>query len=273
MDNIEHISLLAKTTLHEDLGTGDITAQIIPEHYQASANIISNEDMILCGVAWADQVFALCDPNIDICWKYNDGDQVNKNSVLCEIKGSSRHILTAERSALNLLQTLSATATITAKYVKKLKKLSLLDTRKTIPGLRFAQKYATKIGGATNHRLGLYDAFLIKENQILACGSIAQAVAKARKLKPKLKIEVEVENLSELKSALATDCEMIMLDNFTVEEIKQAVALNQKQCLLEISGNVNLNNISQYDNLGADFISVGALTKDIKSIDLSLRLN
>ena len=267
------ISSQVKLALEEDIGQHDITADLIQPATIASAIIISREAATLCGQAWLNEVFKQIDPNIKIIWHFNDGDILSSGNILCELSGPARSLLMGERTAMNYIQTLSATATISHDYVKKVEgfNVQILDTRKTIPGLRLAQKYAVRCGGCYNHRLGLYDGILIKENHINASGSINAAIILARSLHPTVPIEVEVENLEELGEALIGQADIIMLDNFDSKALKQAVALNQGQAILEASGNVNLNSIRTIAESGVDRISVGALTKDIKAIDLSMR--
>ncbi len=267
------ISSQVKLALEEDIGQHDITADLIQPATIASAIIISREAATLCGQAWLNEVFKQIDPNIKIIWHFNDGDILSSGNILCELSGPARSLLMGERTAMNYIQTLSATATISHDYVKKVEgfNVQILDTRKTIPGLRLAQKYAVRCGGCYNHRLGLYDGILIKENHINASGSINAAITLARSLHPTIPIEVEVENLEELGEALIGQADIIMLDNFDSKALKQAVALNQGQAILEASGNVNLNSIRTIAESGVDRISVGALTKDIKAIDLSMR--
>ncbi|UQB41439.1 carboxylating nicotinate-nucleotide diphosphorylase [Thiomicrospira microaerophila] len=259
--------------LAEDLGEADLTAELIPIETQAQASVIVREDAIVCGQPWFNEVFRQLDPSVRINWTCQDGDPVKANQPLCEIEGAARSILTAERTALNFLQTLSATATSTAQYVAALasSKTQLLDTRKTLPGLRLAQKYAVKCGGGHNHRFGLYDAILIKENHIIACGGLSKAVQRAKQQNPNVNVEVETENLNELKQALNAKADIIMLDNFNIDMIKQAVQINQGQAKLEVSGNVELDQLAILGTTGVDFISTGAITKHIKAIDLSMR--
>ncbi len=259
--------------LAEDLGTGDITAAIIPEATQAQAQVITREDMVLCGQAWFDAVFKQLNADIQIDWQVKEGDSVVENTVLCKLQGSARGLLTGERTALNLLQTLSATATIARHYAEAVKgtHCKVLDTRKTIPALRDAQKYAVLCGGCYNHRMGLYDGVLIKENHIIAAGSIAKAIQTARQLST-VAVEVEVESLAQLQEALAAQPDRIMLDNFSLEDLKTAVALTAGQVELEASGNIGLANIRTIAETGVDFISIGALTKHIKAVDLSMRI-
>jgi nicotinate-nucleotide pyrophosphorylase (carboxylating) len=261
------------SALTEDIGNGDITSRIIPEDDVSLARVISREKAIICGVDWFEEVFNQLDSSIFIDWEVDDGDLVAANQQLCTLSGSTRTLLTGERTALNFLQTLSGTATLTRRYVDAIKTTNtkLLDTRKTIPGLRMAQKYAVSCGGGVNHRIGLFDAILIKENHIMAAGSIAEAIASARFNNPDMPVEIEVENLDELQQAIAAKAERVLLDNFDLELLRQAVAITNKQLLLEASGGVNLDSILAIAQTGVDFISCGALTKDIISIDLSMR--
>lgn len=260
--------------LTEDIGTGDVTAALLPADKMVDAVIISREPMLLCGRPWVDSTFAEVDATVTIQWLAEEGAWLDKPSTLCHIHGSARSILTAERTALNFLQTLSATATQTHQYIQALQgyQTRLLDTRKTLPGLRRAQKYAVACAGGTNHRLGLYDAFLIKENHIKACGSIRAAIALARQGAPGLLVEIEVETLDELREALECMPDRIMLDNFNIQMLTEAVAMNQKRCELEASGGIDLSTIASVAQTGVDFISVGAITKSVLAIDLSLLL-
>lgn len=274
------ISQLVKLALDEDLNyqsanDGDITAQLIPENEQANAKVITREDCVFCGKDIILEVFKQVDESVKVDVLVNDGDTVAANSTLFTASGSARAILTAERTALNFVQTLSGTATTTAHYVKELAGTTtqLLDTRKTIPGLRALQKYAVKCGGGANHRIGLFDAFLIKENHIAACGGIGKAVAQAKLNHPSKPVEVEVESLNELEQAIDAGADIIMLDNFSVEQIQQAVVITNKRAKLEVSGNMTLETLKTYSQAGVDFISSGALTKDLQSIDLSMRFN
>ncbi|WP_413400819.1 carboxylating nicotinate-nucleotide diphosphorylase [Pseudoalteromonas sp. KJ71-7] len=278
--SISHIliSQLVTLALDEDLNNqsaeqGDITAQLIPQAEQANAKVISREDCIFCGKDLIIEVFKQVDPSVVVNICVNDGDFVSANSTLFTASGSARAILTAERTALNFVQTLSGTATTTAHYVKELSGTStqLLDTRKTIPGLRALQKYAVKCGGGANHRIGLFDAFLIKENHIAACGGINNAVAQAKLNHADKPIEVEVESFDELEQAIGAGADIIMLDNFNPEQIRQAVTITNKRAKLEVSGNMTLETLKAYSQAGVDFISSGALTKNLQSIDLSMR--
>jgi nicotinate-nucleotide pyrophosphorylase (carboxylating) len=262
-----------KHFLDEDIGTGDITAAIIPEDTHAQAEVITREDMILCGQAWFDAIFKHLDAGVNIVWLVAEGETVKKNTILCKLSGSARGLLTGERTALNLLQLLSATATVARQYADAVAGTSckVLDTRKTIPGLRNAQKYAVACGGCYNHRIGLYDGVLIKENHIMAAGSITRAIVMARELTT-MTVEVEVESMQELIEALAAKPDRIMLDNFSLEELRAAVKLSAGAIKLEASGNIDLDNIRTIAETGVDFISIGALTKNVKAIDLSMRI-
>jgi nicotinate-nucleotide pyrophosphorylase (carboxylating) len=263
-----------KTALQEDIGDGDITAQLIPESEQATARVISREHATISGTAWVDEVFRQVDAGMDISWNVKDGDQVTPNQALFTVTGSARSILTAERAALNFLQTLSGTATVSQQYADKVAttKVKLLDTRKTIPGLRLAQKYAVTCGSCYNHRIGLYDAFLIKENHIMACGGIKAAIETAQKTAPGKPVEIEVETLEQLHEALAADADIIMLDNFTLEQMREAVAITNGRAKLEASGNITDETLVPIAETGVDYISIGALTKHCRAVDLSLRL-
>jgi nicotinate-nucleotide pyrophosphorylase (carboxylating) len=260
--------------IHEDLGTGDLTSLIVPDSAWAEASVITREEMVLCGQAWFDTVFKQIDPSVRIDWLADEGVQVAAGGLLCTISGPARALLTGERTALNLLQTLSATATQSRKYAREAEGtgLTVLDTRKTIPGLRMAEKYAVRCGGCSNHRFGLYDGILIKENHILAAGSIALAVRKAQELGVDVLIEVEVESLDELNQALEAGAKRVLLDNFTLNMMRDAVILNAGRAKLEVSGNVGLDNIKAIAATGVDYASVGALTKNVQAVDLSMRI-
>ncbi|AQT60475.1 carboxylating nicotinate-nucleotide diphosphorylase [Cellvibrio sp. PSBB023] len=260
--------------LAEDIGSGDITAQLIPENQQASARIITREDCIFCGKTWVDEVFRQIDPEVVIDWQVSDGQAVVANSTLFTVKGKARSLLTGERAALNFVQTLSGTATISHHYAQQVAhtQVKLLDTRKTIPGLRTAQKYAVTCGGCHNHRIGLYDAFLIKENHIAACGGISNAIASAHNIAPGKPVEVEVETFDELDQALTAGADIIMLDNFSIEDMKKAVAINGGRAKLEASGNINEQTLVPTAETGVDFISIGGLTKHCRAVDLSMRV-
>lgn len=258
--------------LREDIGSGDITAELIPANTTATAYIYAREPAILCGTAWVDEVMRQVDSVIRVEWLAHDGDHVGKDQQLAKLIGSARHLLTAERCALNFLQTLSGTATLCGHYATLVAHtdVRLLDTRKTLPGLRSAQKYAVVAGGCHNHRMGLYDAFLIKENHIAACGSINAAVSRAREMHPDKPVEVEVENLTQLREAINAAAEVIMLDNFDLSALSEAVTLNVGRAKLEASGGVNEKSLPGIAETGVDYISIGALTKDCKAIDLSM---
>lgn len=262
-----------KNFLAEDIGSGDITASIIAESRQAKANVITREKMVLCGQAWFDSIFKTLNPEITIHWFKKEGEVCKENSLLCELNGSARDLLTGERTALNLLQTLSYTATIAKQYSDEISgtQCKVLDTRKTIPGLRNAQKYAVTCGGCFNHRTGLYDGVLIKENHIMATGSIALAISSARKVTDVI-VEVEVESLDEYRQALEAKPDRIMLDNFSNADMKTAVTLNKTDIDLEASGDITLETIREVAETGVDYISIGALTKHVKAIDLSMRI-
>jgi nicotinate-nucleotide pyrophosphorylase (carboxylating) len=260
--------------LDEDIGSGDVTADLLPEHETADATVITREDGVLSGQAWFDAVFAEIDEAIEIHWEAADGDRVAAESVLCRLRGPARGLLTGERTALNFLQTLSGTATRCRAYADLVAGtgVRLLDTRKTLPGLRAAQKYAVRCGGCYNHRMGLYDAYLIKENHILACGGIHAAVMRAHEQAPGKAVEVEVETLDELRQALDAGADRVMLDNFTLDAMREAVHIADGRLELEASGNVTDATLLPIAGTGVDFISIGALTKDCKALDLSMRL-
>jgi nicotinate-nucleotide pyrophosphorylase (carboxylating) len=264
-----------RNALEEDLGSGDITAQLIPENRVWTARVISRESAVLCGRNWFDAVFRHIDGDLDIRWYAQDGHAVEAEQVLCTLKGAARSLLSGERAALNFLQTLSGTATRVRRYVSVIEDLDckLLDTRKTIPGLRRAQKYAVRCGGGHNHRMGLYDAFLIKENHIAAAGSIAAAIQSARQLSADLPVEIEVENLEQLQQALDAGAERVLLDNLPIAQIREAVAVASGRTELEASGGIMLDNLREYAETGVDAISIGALTKDLQSVDLSMRFD
>lgn len=260
--------------LHEDIGSGDITAALIPEVEQASARVICREAGTVCGVAWVNEVFRQIDDKVCIAWHVADGDKVAADSLLFELQGCSRSLLTGERAALNFLQLLSGTASRARHYADMVADtgVKLLDTRKTIPGLRTAQKYAVSCGGCYNHRMGLFDAYLIKENHIQACGSIAAAVQTAREQEPGKPVEVEVESLAELELALSAGVDRVMLDNFALEDLQLAVDRNNGQAELEASGGITDESLHAIAATGVDYISIGALTKDAIALDLSMRL-
>ncbi len=260
--------------LEEDVGSGDLTASIVPENARAAARVITREPVVLCGQAWFAAVFARLDESVQIEWRVAEGMRVEADTELCTMRGPARALLTGERTALNLLQTLSATATLARRYAKAVEgtQAKVLDTRKTLPGLRKAQKYAVRCGGCHNHRMGLYDGILIKENHILACGSIEKAVYAAKALGANVPIEVEVEDLDELRQALEAGAERILLDNFTLAMMREAVTVAAGRAKLEVSGNVTLDTIRPIAETGVDYISVGALTKNVRAIDLSMRI-
>ncbi|CAJ1789648.1 Nicotinate-nucleotide pyrophosphorylase [carboxylating] [Aeromonas jandaei] len=281
----QDVSRAVRAALLEDLGdaltaldqpdaSADITAQLIPADRMASARVITREAGVFCGQPWVDEVFVQLGGEVKVEWKVQDGEIISPNQELFRLHGPARLLLTGERNALNFVQTLSGVATLTARYVDELEETDcrLLDTRKTIPGLRTAQKYAVTCGGGKNHRIGLYDAYLIKENHILACGGIAEAINEARHLNPGKPVEVEVESLAELEQALAANADIVMLDNFDVAMMREAVAINQGRAKLEVSGNVTLDTLAEFAATGVDFISVGALTKHVRALDLSMRL-
>jgi len=263
--------------LREDIGDGDLTAGLIEESATISATIITRQEMTLAGRPWVDAVYAQLNPLVEVDWQLDDGDVAAANTVICDLHGPARALLTGERTALNLLQTLSATATVTADFVRAVQgtDCKILDTRKTIPGLRLAQKYAVCCGGGSNHRIGLFDAILIKENHILSAGGIAAVIATCRKQQPDFPIEIEVESIAELREALAAKAERLLLDNFSLEMLEVAVAVNCADGLpraeLEASGGLTREDISAIARTGVDYISVGALTKNIQAIDFSMR--
>ena len=261
--------------LAEDLGHGDITAQLIPADSIWKASVYSRDSAILCGRNWFDAVFKHIDEQVDIRWYAADGETINAHQVVCTLKGPARCLLSGERTALNFLQTLSGTATLANSYARQVEGLDtrVLDTRKTIPGLRRAQKYAVRCGGCHNHRMGLYDAFLIKENHIAAAGSITSAINSARALRKELPVEVEVEDMGELEQAIQAGADRILLDNFTPEQVREAVALNGHRAELEASGGITLSNLREYAETGVDYVSTGALTKDVRAVDLSMRFD
>jgi nicotinate-nucleotide pyrophosphorylase (carboxylating) len=263
----------AANALDEDVGSGDISAALIDANSRLQTQLLVREDAVLCGCEWFDEVFRQCDDSIEIKWRARDGDAVTANTIVCEISGPARGLLTAERSALNFLQTLSGTATLTRTYVDQISHTScrILDTRKTIPQLRVAQKYAVLCGGGSNQRIGLFDAYLIKENHLAASGGIATTVARARAANPNHLLEVEVENLEQLQQVIDAGVDRALLDNFSIEDLQRAVELNQKRIELEASGNIVLEQLAEVADTGVDFISIGALTKHLRAIDFSLR--
>ena len=280
----QDVSRAVRAALLEDLGdaltaldqpdaSADITAQLIPAARLSSARVITREAGVFCGQPWVDEVFAQLGGEVKVEWLVQDGEHLSPNQELFRLQGPARVLLTGERNALNFVQTLSGVATLTARYVAELEGTDcrLLDTRKTLPGLRSAQKYAVTCGGGKNHRIGLHDAYLLTENQILACGGIREAITEARHLNPGKPVEVEVESLPELEQALAARADIVMLDNFDVPMMREAVRINQGRAKLEVSGNVTLETLAEYAATGVDFISVGALTKHVRALDLSMR--
>lgn len=261
--------------LAEDIGSGDITSLLVPEDALAEAGVICREDAVICGVEWVEETFRQVDPGVQLDWRVRDGERVAPEQLLFRLRGSARSLLTAERTALNFLQTLSGTATKAAAYVERVAGtgVRLLDTRKTLPGLRSAQKYAVHCGGCHNHRHGLFDAFLIKENHIAAAGGIARAVEQARRIAPEAKVEVEVESLAQLDTALQAGADIVMLDNFGLDDLHAAVAANAGRAKLEVSGNVSDETIGPLAATGVDYISIGDLTKSVRAIDLSMRMD
>ncbi|KGF63660.1 carboxylating nicotinate-nucleotide diphosphorylase [Pseudomonas lutea] len=264
-----------RRALLEDVGSGDITAQLIPAERLAKATVISRDAAVIAGTAWVDAVFRQLDPRVAVHWQVIDGDRVQPNQPLFRLEGPARSLLTGERSALNFLQLLSGVATRARYYADKVAdtQVKLLDTRKTLPGLRIAQKYAVACGGCHNHRIGLYDAFLIKENHIAACGGIANAIDAAHKIAPGKPVEVEVENLDELKQALEGGADIIMLDELSLDDMREAVRLTAGRAKLEASGGVTDATLLAIAETGVDYISIGTLTKDVKAVDLSMRLS
>ena len=263
-----------KAALKEDLGKGDLTAKLIPVNARAKATVITREAAVLCGTQWFEACFRKLDPKVKIRWMAKDGDNIQAGQTLCEISGKARALLTAERPALNFLQMLSATATLTRRYTEAIigTRAAIMDTRKTLPGLRIAQKYAVKVGGGKNQRIGLFDGILIKDNHILAAGGVTQALQQANKLATRgVSIQIEVENLPELEEALSAGAELILLDNYNLEQLREAVRITAGRAHLEASGGVNLENVRAIAETGVDRISIGSLTKDVKAINLSMR--
>ena len=275
MITAEYIAKVVTQALAEDIASGDITAELIGADVQASGRIVTREDGILCGTAFALEAFQQIDPSCHVEWAAQDGDAIAADSLVCTLSGPARALLTGERTALNFLQLLSGTASTAGQYAARVAHtgVKLLDTRKTVPGLRLAQKYAVTCGGCYNHRIGLFDAFLIKENHISAAGSIAKAVAAARDVAPDKPVEVEVENEAELEQALTAGADRIMLDNFTLEALRDAVSHTAGSADLEASGNVTDETLVAIAETGVDFISIGALTKHVKALDLSMRID
>jgi nicotinate-nucleotide pyrophosphorylase (carboxylating) len=270
----ETVLVDVRRALAEDLGNGDVTAQLLPASQESRGRVITREAAVLCGRDWFDACFHEIDPRVRIDWQVEEGDRVEPGQTLCQLHGPARALVSAERSALNFLQTLSATATTTAAHVEIVRgtRTKILDTRKTLPGLRYAQKYAVRVGGGINHRMGLFDAVLIKENHISAAGSLSAAVAHARRLHPTILVEVEVENFGELREALAAGVDRIMLDEFELDELVQAVIEVDGRVPLEVSGGVGIDRVRAIAETGVDYISIGALTKHVRAIDLSMRI-
>ncbi|QID18115.1 carboxylating nicotinate-nucleotide diphosphorylase [Nitrogeniibacter mangrovi] len=278
MESIEQLRVEIQRTvaaaLAEDIGTGDLTARLIPDSAEARGRVITREDAVLCGTAWFDATFATLDPTATILWHVRDGEAVTAGQSLCDVVAGARALLTAERTALNFLQLLSGTATLTRRYVDAVEgtQARIVDTRKTLPGLRLAQKYAVAVGGGTNHRVGLYDGILIKENHIIAAGGVTEVLTEAQRIAPSnVFIEIEVENLDQLRVALDAGARMVLLDNMTLDEMREAVEINQGRAELEASGGVNLERVRAIAETGVDRISIGGLTKDTHAVDLSLR--
>ncbi len=270
MHDIQHA---VQKTLAEDIGSGDLTASLIDAGRMVSATVISRQHAVVCGTAWFDQVFQQLDAKVVVDWEVGDGDSVDEDQALCHLNGNAKAMLTGERTALNWLQTLSGTATVTRSYVDRIAGTSavILDTRKTVPGLRLAQKYAVRCGGGHNHRVGLYDGILIKENHLRSSDSISSVLAQARQEAPEgIIVEIEVDTLEQLKQVLDAGAERVLLDNFTIEELHEAVSINTWRAKLEASGNINLGNVREVAETGVDYISIGALTKHVRAIDLSL---
>ena len=281
MPNLQLATLIAeieanvRRALLEDVGSGDITAQLIPAERLAKATVISRDAAVIAGTAWVDAVFRQLDPRVAVHWQVMDGDRVAPNQALFHLEGPARSLLTGERSALNFLQMLSGVATKAQYYadIVATTQVKLLDTRKTLPGLRVAQKYAVTCGGCHNHRIGLFDAFLIKENHIAACGGIAEAVAAAHSIAPGKPVEIEVESLAELREALEAGADIVMLDELSLDDMREAVRINAGRAKLEASGGINDDTLLVIAETGVDYISIGAMTKDVKAVDLSMRLS
>lgn len=274
MNLLSEINHNVESALAEDIGTGDLTALLVPNEKKLKASVVSREDTTLCGSRWFEACFWQLASDTKIHWFFKDGETIQAEQKICEIEGSARPLLTAERTALNFLQTLSAVAALTKRYVNAISGTNavIVDTRKTLPGLRFAQKYAVKCGGGVNHRFGLYDGILIKENHIIAAGSIEQSLVNAQKIAPSTSfIQIEVETLDELLTAIKAGAKMILLDNFSLNQLKEARQLAGGDIILEASGNITLENVTAVANTGVDRISIGSLTKDIKAVDLSMR--
>ncbi len=269
----DDLARIVSLALAEDVGSGDVTARLVPEDRRTRATVVSRERAVICGAAWFEAVFEQLSNEVTIAWQVQEGQRVDPGQTVCTLTGPARALLTGERTALNFLQTLSGTATTARDYADAVlgTRTQILDTRKTLPGLRMAQKYATRCGGCRNHRMGLYDAVLIKENHIEAAGSVPAAVASARAQAPDLTLEIEVEGLAELREALEAGADIVLLDNFTPEQLREAVALNAGRAKLEVSGGITLDEVRAIAETGVDYISVGALTKNVTAVDLSMR--
>jgi nicotinate-nucleotide pyrophosphorylase (carboxylating) len=270
----EAIEADARRALAEDVGSGDVTADLLPPGTRARARVVTREPAVLCGTAWFDACFLALSDAVQVEWLAQDGARISAGALLCRLEGPARALVTGERTALNFLQTLSGTATATAAFVDAVHgtRTTILDTRKTLPGLRLAQKYAVRVGGGANHRMGLHDAVLIKENHIATAGSITAAIARARSLHPGLMVETEVENFGELREALAAGADRIMLDEFELHELSQAVSEVDGRVPLEVSGSVGIDRVRAIAETGVDYVSIGALTKHVRAIDLSMRI-
>ncbi|HKJ77018.1 MAG TPA: carboxylating nicotinate-nucleotide diphosphorylase [Gammaproteobacteria bacterium] len=270
----EEIRAAVSRALAEDIGPGDLTAALVPEAAPARASVICREEAVLCGAAWFEEVFTQLDPGVKIEWLRGDGEPMHDGQTVCRLQGPARALLSAERVALNFLQTLSGTATLARRYAAAVAGLpvELLDTRKTLPGMRDMQKYAVACGGCRNHRRGLYDGILIKENHIHVLGSVSGAIAAARRRYPDLPVEIEVETLDQLREAVAAPADIVLLDNFDLQTLGEAVALNGGRTVLEVSGGVNLDTVRDIAATGVDRISIGALTKDVRAVDFSMRM-
>ncbi|KPJ91093.1 MAG: nicotinate-nucleotide pyrophosphorylase [Gammaproteobacteria bacterium SG8_15] len=273
MTNESGITDSVRIALQEDIGSGDITSLLIDEAKISQAKILSRQNAVICGMQWVDEVFRQLDVRVKLNWHVKDGERVSADQVICELDGPARALLAGERTALNFLQTLSGTATRTARYVEAVEGTStkILDTRKTIPGLRQAQKFAVRCGGGVNHRMGLYDAILIKENHIEAAGSLEKAITRSQQVRADVLVEVEVETLDQLQRALSAGVKRVLLDNMTLAQLSEAVTTNQGRAELEASGGVNLDTVRAIADTGVDYVSVGDLTKDIEAVDLSMR--
>ncbi len=269
------IVTIVRIALEEDIGSGDITANLIHANTQATARILCKEAAVLCGLPWVAETFRLVDPTLSLLWHKSEGSEIQSGDLIASLAGNARSILTAERTALNFLQTLSGTATTSRHFANLVRHtgVRLLDTRKTLPGLRTAQKYAVRIGGCQNHRMGLFDAFLVKENHIAACGGIAEAITSARAINAEKLVEVEVQNLQQLQIAIAAEADVAMLDNFSLADIRAAVNLNRGRLRLEASGGIDAGTLAKIAESGVDYISIGSLTKHCKAIDFTLLID